>query len=50
MELLTTVSFFSDAAYGVCRDGYSSTGTMFSVGRYNAPFAVSAKAQHDVAA
>ena len=43
------LSVFSDAAYGVCRDGYSSTGNMFSVGRYNAPFSVSAKAQHDVA-
>ena len=34
---------YSDAAYDVCRDGYSSTGNMFSVGGYNAPFFVSAK-------
>ena len=44
------LSVFTDAAFGVCRySGRSSTGNMFSVGRDNAPFFVTAKAQSDVA-
>jgi len=40
---------FSDSAYGVFRDGFSSSAHMFSLGRHNAPFAVSSRAQSDVA-
>ena len=40
---------FTDAAFGVFRNGYSSTGQMFCVGRRNAPFHVVARAQADVA-
>jgi len=44
-----TLAVYSDAAYGVFRDGYSSSGWMFSVGSSNAPFYVVARAQTDVA-
>ena len=40
---------YSDAAYAVFRDGYSSSGYMFSVGVSNAPFYAVAKAQTEVA-
>ena len=40
---------FSDAAYAVLRNGYSSSGYMFSVGLSNAPFFAVARAQSDVA-
>ena len=43
------LSVSSDAAFGVCWDDYSSTGNMFLIGRSNAPFKMSAKAQHFVA-
>ena len=40
---------FSDAAYGVFRDGYSSSAHLYCVGRFNAPFHSCARAQSDVA-
>ena len=44
-----TLVFFSDSAYGVFRDGYSSSAALYSIGRYNAPFFASARAQTSVA-
>jgi hypothetical protein len=40
---------FSDAAYHVFRDGFSSTANIFSIGVLNAPFAVTAHCQTDMA-
>ena len=43
-----TLCVYTDAAFGVFRDGYSSTGVLFCIGRYNAPFHVIAQSQSDV--
>ena len=40
---------FTDSAYGVFRDGFSSSAALFCVGVDNAPFHASAKAQTEVA-
>ena len=40
---------FSDAAFNVFRGGFSSTANIFCVGSANAPFAVNARAQADMA-
>ena len=36
---------YSDAAFHVFRDGFSSTANIFSIGPYNAPFAIIAHCQ-----
>ena len=40
---------YSDAAFNVFRGGFSSTADIFCVGSANAPFAVNARAQADMA-
>ena len=41
---------FTDTAFGIFRaEGFSSTAYMYCIGRANAPFSVSAKAQDDIA-
>jgi hypothetical protein len=46
---LVELIVFSDAAFGVFLDGLSSTANIFCIGVSNAPFAVTAKSQSDVA-
>ena len=40
---------FSDAAFNVFRGGFSSSANLFCIGSSNAPFAVNARAQEDLA-
>ena len=40
---------YTDAAFAVFRDGYSSSGILFCIGRMNAPFQAVAQSQSDVA-
>jgi len=46
---LVELVIFSDAAFGIFLDGLSSTANLFCIGTFNAPFAVTAKSQSDVA-
>ena len=40
---------YTDAAFGVFRNGFSSTANVFCIGKSNCPFAVSARAQLEMA-
>ena len=40
---------FTDAAFAVFRSGFSSSGIIFCIRQFNAPFQVIAQSQHDMA-